>query len=261
MTPIRAVFEMALEENRLGLSVVFEVAVEVEVVGGEVGEGRSRKAQTVHPVEPQGVGGDLHRHVAHAVLPNPGEELVQIQREGRGVRGFEGSILPPVLDRSQHRRGDTGRGPDRLQEIGRAGLAVGAGETRQGHVASRVAKKLGRQQRHRCQRVPHPHAGKREVWWDLLHHRHRGPGAFGRLQKSMTIRAGPAQRDETRARPHLSGIVGEGLDPGGELAPGLEDLNPVQQSFRLDHRAPFFCRAFAYQVRVTLSSPRGVSVS
>jgi len=229
---------MALEEDRLGLSIVLEVAVEVEMFGREVCEAGGPEKQAVHPMEPQTVGGNLHRHVAHAILPDLMEELVKVQGEGGGVWRFVGSILPPILDRSNHRRGNVGRGPDGLQKIGRAGLAVGSGEPGQGHVASRVSEELCRQQRHRRQRVPHPNAGKRSVWRDLLHHRHGGPGRFGRAQESMPIRASPPQRNEARARPHLPGIVGEALDVSGELTPGLQYLDPIQQPFRIDHDPP-----------------------
>ena len=181
------------------------------------------------------MGRDLHRHMAHAVSPDLKKQFLKVQRERCRVRRLDGSVLPPVLDGPDHRRRDARRGPDGFQEIGRAGLPVGSGESRQGQIARRVSEKLRRQHGHCRQGVAHPHTRQRSTPGDLLHHRQDRPGRLGGAQKLMPVRAGAPQRDETRARPDLPGVVGESLDPGGKLAPKFQNLDPVQEPFRFDH--------------------------
>ena len=82
-----------------------------------------------------------------AAIVGATEEPVKVECERCRVRRLQGTILPPVLDGADDCGRDVGRSPDCLEEIGRAGLAVGAGEAGQGQVTIRVPEELRRQQR------------------------------------------------------------------------------------------------------------------
>ena len=74
---------LGVEERRLGLEVVLEVGVEVEMVLAEVGERRAREPAAVDPVQGQGMAGDLHRGGVDPTLPHRREQRLQLG----GLRG------------------------------------------------------------------------------------------------------------------------------------------------------------------------------
>ena len=55
-----------LEQQALGVPVLLHGVVVVQVVLGQIGEDPHGEADPRHPLEVQGVGGDLHHHIGAA---------------------------------------------------------------------------------------------------------------------------------------------------------------------------------------------------
>ena len=79
----RAVAARRGEQLRLRVEVVVHVAVEVEVVGAQVGEAGDVEAHAVDATEAQRVAGHLHRHRGDAALAHHREQRVHVG----GLRG------------------------------------------------------------------------------------------------------------------------------------------------------------------------------
>ena len=115
------------EEPQLGGEIALHVAVVIEVILREVGEGRRRKVDTIHPPLVQPVRRSLHRGMAdvgrHEVMQQP----VQRHRIGRRVDARRGKA-PLDAGGADIDRPEIQRLPDLAGETGHARLAVGAGD-------------------------------------------------------------------------------------------------------------------------------------
>ena len=76
-----------LEPRELGRGVSVERAVVVEMVLGEIGENRDVEGDTVHALLVDAVGRNFHRRAATAVVGHAGEQVVELDRAGRGETG------------------------------------------------------------------------------------------------------------------------------------------------------------------------------
>ncbi len=65
---------------------------------GEVHEDAQVELAVLHPPELQGVGGHLHDHVGDARAADLGEQSLQLEGLGGGVRGGEHLCAPAVVD-------------------------------------------------------------------------------------------------------------------------------------------------------------------
>ena len=66
------------------------------MVLGEVGEDRHVKTDARHPLQGQGVGGDLHHHMGAASVQHLAKELVQLVALGGGVLRVEQLVADHV---------------------------------------------------------------------------------------------------------------------------------------------------------------------
>ena len=136
------------EQLCLRLEVVLHRRVEVEVVLGEVREAGDVDVHAADPAEYQCVGGDLHDHPGHPLVPHPGEQGLQggCLRSGQGGR-YRGPVDPGPGGADQPHPTD-GRirrtlGEQRVfHHVGGRRLPAGAGDPDDRHPAGRVAVDL-----------------------------------------------------------------------------------------------------------------------
>ncbi len=119
------------EELSLGGEIVFHRFVEVEVILGQVGEDGDVKGTLRHPMQHQGVGGDLYNGGVRPLTTHPPEERLQI----RGLRGgplcLAADPPAPVLDRPDN-PGPVAAGLERrLDQIAHGRLAIGPRDPRE----------------------------------------------------------------------------------------------------------------------------------
>ena len=90
------------EQRRLGLEVVLDVGVEVEVVAAQVGEDRHVEDDAVDATLHERVAGDLHGAGGDATLLHHREQRVQVRRLGRGQRRLDLLGVHPRADGADH---------------------------------------------------------------------------------------------------------------------------------------------------------------
>ena len=145
------------EEAHLGGEIALHVAVIVEVVARQVGEGRRLDPDPVQAELVEAMTGGLHDQVIEAVLGKPGETAVQIGRVGRGQRSRR-----LRMGRRHPQGAEAGRLaaqalPDLAREVGDRGLAVGPGHG--GHGFRLPPEEARRQEREVAPRVVVGHQG------------------------------------------------------------------------------------------------------
>ena len=120
----RSMGRFAVEEHLLGGEIAIHVAVEIQVVPGQVREHCGFELYAVNPAQTQRMRGGLHRHVRAAGLLQFGEQLEQIERLGRGVDGRQATPRQPVLDGTDQ-RGRQPRGEeDGVDQVCGCGFSV-----------------------------------------------------------------------------------------------------------------------------------------
>ena len=129
----------SVEEGGLGREVVLHVAVEVQVVLGEVGEGADREPRARHPAQGERVARHLHRHVGDAGLTHHREERLQVGRLRRGERAGQPGAVDADADGAEQPRGAPGRVQPGLDQVRDRRLAAGAGDPEDREVGGRVA--------------------------------------------------------------------------------------------------------------------------
>jgi hypothetical protein len=78
--------EVATEEQRFRSPVRVHVAVEVQMILGEVGEGAHRELAAVHAAQLQAVGRDLHDHRVHARVSHAAQRALKVEALRRRVQ-------------------------------------------------------------------------------------------------------------------------------------------------------------------------------
>ena len=141
------------ENAQLRGEVVLKIRVlhRADVVLPDVEEHRARQVHPVHPVVLQGLAGDLHGHIT---APGP-RRVEQVPLEVQGLGGGElgGAALHAVVGDDGGEKGGLVEPPgglpvvqDAPEEVGRGGLALGAGDAGDGQLSRGVAPgKVGQQ--------------------------------------------------------------------------------------------------------------------
>ena len=194
------------EEPSLGCGVALHGAVEIQVVLGEVGEGRHRKVEAIHPVQCQGVGGDLHHAVLASPVRHPPQQAVDGQGVGGGALCGEGLLPDLGADGSHEAHRRTGQGLQKLLEyIGRGGFPVGSGDAHQRHAVGRMTVLIGRHNGQRPAGIDHPDG--RGITGDLpvTHH------ACGALFQSLSAVASAVPGRAIHGHEQLSGADRPGV--------------------------------------------------
>ncbi len=228
------------EQPSLGLEVLLHVAVEVEVILGQVGEHGDRESDPGRPVERQRVRADLHRAGPVARLEHAPKGRLEVDR--LGGRPLDLLLHPAhhLLDRSQE------PGPDPLglehvpdQERG-GGLSVGAGHTGDPQGRRRVAPEVDRDRRHRRARIGDPDLGGGEVEGSLDHQR-GGPVGDRLIGELVAVGVLPPDAEEEVAGLDAAAVVGEPGDLDLSIPGDLGDGDAGEQLAELhcgDSRAP-----------------------
>ena len=223
-----------LEQSPLGPAVFLERAVKVEVILGEVGEHRHVELQLVHPVERQRVRGHLHRHAADPGGTHLGQHRLELQRLRRRLIGHAGLGADHVLDRADDSGAQPPRAQERVHQVRRGGLAVGAGDPHQRERGRRMPVERPGQASQRPARRGHEHLGDAQAAQriSLGHHQPRAAGhRVGHEAPGVLLEAG--NRDEAIAGLDATRVGGQAAHDGRRLA----DQPALRQRFEQDtHR-------------------------
>ena len=184
------------EELRFRVSVRFHVAVKVQMVLRQVGEDSDVECHAIGPILLQRVRGDLHHDGRGAARSPATKEPLEIGSLGRRVRRgrrFPVELVSDGADESGPLPACRERGPNQVR--GR-GLSVGPGHADQGHLAGRMIRLLGGQDRERAARALDPHLRDRRVGHVPLDDGRQGAGGRRRLHVRMAVGGESGRRDE-----------------------------------------------------------------
>ena len=132
------------EQQRLCLAILLHGLVEIEVILRQIGERAYRKRNAVYAVKHQGVRGNLHDHMRAACVSHAGKQCVQLVGFRRGALGFDHFITDEVLVGADQADLVPCVLKHVLDEVGRGGLAVGAGHTEHDHALCRMTEAVCR---------------------------------------------------------------------------------------------------------------------
>ena len=132
-----------LEQDALGVEVVFQGAMVIQMVLGQIGEHGRLEGDAVHAVLMQGVGGDFHRHGAAAIRAHGGQMLLNFQGLRRGVSGRDQLAAQVVMNRAKQTAAHLGLIEQVMNQEANGGLAVGARDARDGQVFGRKSMEGG----------------------------------------------------------------------------------------------------------------------
>ena len=231
-----------LKEAPLGGVVVLHGAVEIHVLGGEIGEDPQLKGQRRYPPHPQGVRRDLHDHsrgmgtVRRRVGGHAGEKGVQLGGLGGGHAAVGRAVHPaeervPRRGTATHRpdqpTGDPRGAEDGVEHGGHAGLAVGARDRHQAEAfggmavppvvqASQSGAGVGDKDQRYTPRVGQSLGGLAD----------NGGSTSGDRLGDMVAGIGvkPVDGDEQVPLGHLAGVRGKALDC--DLTEAVGDRDP-----------------------------------
>ena len=140
-----AIGEGGCEEARLGRDVRVDRAVVVEMILREVREAGDGETGAVDAVLIERVRRHLHRDGLDACVAHPRQERLQLGGLGCRLPEALGALGVTGLDGTDHAGAATGRDRDRLEEVARRGLAVGAGHAEHRHASRRMAEQARRE--------------------------------------------------------------------------------------------------------------------
>ena len=110
------------------------------MVVGDIAENAARKRQSLNTMLTHRVGTNFHKAVFAARFHHTGEQGVQLQRIGCGVRGRHLLIADAVHDGGEQPRLMSESGEKAVQQRHRGGFSVGAGDADQFQLAARVTE-------------------------------------------------------------------------------------------------------------------------
>ena len=221
------------EEPALGVVVLLERPVEVEVILAQVREDEDGEADPEQALQRGAVGGGLHGGASVSGVEHLAQEALDVDR--LGGRPHRGAPLAadPVLDGAEETRAPAGRGKDGEEEKRGRRLPVRSRDPGDLELARRVAEEGVGRKGHRL-------AGVRD---DELRHRQvelalddQCGGAVGDGLRCVVVpvRLHPGDADEESPRSHAPCVVGQVGDVDGGRVRGARGVHGVGQELEVD---------------------------
>ena len=192
-------FQQIPEQPQLGVEIVVETGVIIEMVAREIGEAGRRQAHAVEPSLVEAMRGGLHRQMGHAFARQSVKGLVQADRVRRRQRAVNGAARLDHADRAERGRRKTAEGENLPREIGDRGLARRSGDCDDAfRLAGKQRRRRQRQAFPRIRDLDERRAGQSRRRGLFADHRHgpRGQGLGGELH-AVGLAAG--EREKQRA--------------------------------------------------------------
>ena len=236
---VRAIPEHA-EQLRLGVAIPLPVAVELQVLVGDVGDHRGSKRQPVDPAGGESDRGNFDNRGAKNVVGHACQQRVQLRRLRCRQPPRRVDHARPVIHIDARYQSGRNSQPvqEQLREPRRGALAIRAGHSDQKKTGSRIAGMpgAGRRQRLACVgdlQVAHGRVVRRQV--ALVDHP-AGSSAYGAGDEPMAVVVAAGPRHEQIAGIHLSGIVPDRGDGSGRLATDAQRLDASHEPGQIARR-------------------------
>ena len=200
------------EEFCLCFAVFLHGLMEVQMILRQIGKRPDLKANSLHPVQCQRVGGYLHHHMRASGIAHPRQKSLQGKALRRGALRLEFFAADHVPDGPDEAHLCTAAGFKHfLHKAGDGGLAVGTGHADHLHGVRRVPVPVGAEP---CQCRPcrgHLHPWRRFRHGVFAEHRRRAALKRHR-NKTVAVRGVAGNRDKQVARPGRTRIVAHTAD-------------------------------------------------
>ena len=118
---------LGIEQPSLGLEVLLEVPMEVQVILRKIGERADVEADAVDASESERVTGHLHDDGIDPLLCHHGEQSMELRSFRSGQSAGHPTAVDPSLDGAHQPRLAAGSGNRRFEQVRRRGLAGCAG--------------------------------------------------------------------------------------------------------------------------------------
>ena len=219
----------AAEKDRLCVTIGFHGHMIVQMILGKIGENTHIVGHTVDSALMEGMGGNLHHHMSAARLIHTAEQLLGLKGAGGSALRRQHFIADHILiGADQTNLCPPGLLQNSLEQIGRGGFAVGAGDRHHGHLLRGMTVEIGAQRRKAAAGIRHQHIGDLHLGHTLADH-HGSPFFHNRGDKLMSIHRIAADGDKYIAFLHHAGIIPHMGDLHPQLRRGGKDLNALQQ--------------------------------
>ena len=203
---------LGLEQLELGLEVLLERGVVVEVVVAEVREAGDVEHEPVDAVARECLGRNLDADGAHVGLAHAGEQRVQLARLGRRQRAGDGDVADAALGGRREAGDDAELAQDAVEQVHDAGLAVRAGDGEERRrVLGRAVDPRGdvAERRPSVGRHEHRQSGvSRELGAGLIGEQGDGAGLAGGAGELRAVRVAAGDTHVEVARVHRRRATG-----------------------------------------------------
>ena len=221
----------AAEQLRLGVAVMLHGLVEVQMILRQIGEGRHIKVNTTHPIQCDRMRGNFHNCITAAGIPHLRKQALQLEAFGGRAIGGDHQISNAVFhgaDQACLTAGDCFQ--HLLEQPGHRGLAVGTGDTDDGHSLRGMMEEIAADQRQRQPVIFNQDI--RNLLFRLLcgdHHRCAFFHSHG--NKAVAIGSKTGNRHKNATGRHLAGIINYLCDLQSRICIPLQNGHITQQLF------------------------------
>ena len=173
----------------------------------QVGEYAQAEIHTVHPVQTEGMGGDLHDRIAAARVRHLAEQALELKALRGGALRLKHLISDHVLNRTDE--ADLGPGyllQNGFEQVGHGGLPVGPGDADHRKLLGGMAKPVGPQLSQRRPCIRDQDIGRFSLRWTLAENC-RSPLIQGGWDELVSVRGKARNSHEQASRSRLAGIV------------------------------------------------------
>ena len=233
----------AVEQQELGLQISIHGPVKIQMILTQVRKAAYGEGHAFHPVQAQGMGGDLHYPIAAACVDHFPEQTLQIPGFRRGVHrvvlALPGDV--PVGSDESHRR--TGAGlQDAADQMGGGGLPVGSGHPHDLQLFRRPIQQICRKEPESFSAVFHPDEGAFR-FRDLLAYHRRAPPLQGGRNVFMSVCLISPHRNEKGAGADFSAVITDVCDLQFRGSAQLQHRDVPQDFFQFHARVSMIDRS------------------
>ena len=222
----------ALEEHCLGIAVCIHGLVEIQMVFRQIGKCCHVKLHAAHAVQRQRMGRHFHHHMGATSIPHPGKQALQFEAFGGRTLGRD--ML--ITDHVSHGAYKAHLGVQRLfqhllQQQGDGSLAVGTGDTDEGHALSRRTVIIDANKGQRQTVRLHQHIGNIHQRFLCRHHNRRALG-HGHGDETVAVRGKACNGHKQATGLHLPGVIGNIRDFRFRVSAQLQHPDSLQKFFQ-----------------------------
>ena len=223
-----------VKEGLLGVAIVLECLVIVEVVAGQIGEDAARKGESAYSLLRYAVAAALHKGVLAALLHHARQQRVERHGVGRCLVGGHGLVIDIVAYRGAEAALEAHLAKHIVEQCGYRCLAVGTRDAYERQVGRRVAVEQCADRAYDILRAFHPHECHTlgALRGHLLAHHCHGAARYCRGDELVSVHLRAALGDKEVALLYEARVYLHAADLNAGISGNLLRLCPEQYFFQ-----------------------------